>query len=36
LVQAQRDYSEYVKGKNGYEGGREARVMRRKHPHDPE
>jgi hypothetical protein len=28
LVQAQRDYSEFVKGRNGYEGGREARVMR--------
>ena len=28
LVQAQRAYTEYVNGRNGYEGGREARVMR--------
>lgn len=28
LVQAQRNYSEYVKERNGYEGGREARVLR--------
>ena len=28
LVQAQRNYSEFVKGRNGYEGGREARVLR--------